>query len=455
MIRLARPLPTLAGAALLLASTPAWAADDGGVNLPLVGGLVVLVVACAVVVAVSRAWGLVFTAGAGAVMSLYLTFEHLEVMHGGKSVCGATDVVDCASVLTSAWSEVGGVPVSLFGFAFYLSMGWLAYKLASGKGEDAPALLVVGAVIGVGFDVFLGAQMIGLGKLCILCLTTYGLNLVLLVGSTLASRAKPFGPSFGKALSDLAGIAVVVGLVGLIGGVFWYQGRAGQGVAGAAVADAMANPAATVARAPGAFYEQVGGSVVLDGTEPVWGDVNAKYTIVEWADFQCPHCARMWETLHDWLPANKDVKLVYKNYPISNVCNRFVGHEGHPQACGAALAARCAGAQGRFLDLASQMFRNQEYLSSDDLKFMVNQVGMDAAAYDTCMMDAATLAAVMSDVDAGGKANISGTPSLFVKGVVTDDFVRLNAMDKASLDVLFAAARSGAALPAPPPPSNP
>lgn len=444
------PSPGWAPLALLLAAGPAWAAEDG-VNMALVGTMAGLVVACAVAVAVNRAWGVALTALVGVGVTIFITQEHIALSKGGASVCGTSAVVSCAEVLDSPWSQIAGVPVSLLGLGFYVGMAWLAVKHARGQGADAPALMLVGSVIGVGFDVFLGAQMLSLGKLCVLCVTTYGLNLILLVGSTLLARTQPFGPSLQRSVGSEAGVAVVVGLVALIGGVMWEQSAA---TGGAVTGGPPADPIARIAQGPGAFYEQVGGTVELDGTEPVLGNPDAKYTLVEWADYQCPHCARAYKALHEWLPKNPDVKLVYKHYPISNQCNRFVSFEGHVQACGAAIAAECARQQGRFWELSGQMFSNQEYLSPEDIKFMVSQVGIDQAALDACMTTQEPVQSLLADVDAGGKANITGTPSIFVKGLFGDQWVRLNSFDAAMLDTLFAAARSGKPLP-PAPPANP
>ena len=88
--------------------------------------------------------------------------------------------------------------------------------------------------------------------------------------------------------------------------------------------------------------------VPLDGSEPVYGNPDAKYTVVEFADFECPYCGMVAPELKKIVDENPDVKLLFKHYPLSNVCNLNVAREGHANACAAAIASDCAGKQGKF-----------------------------------------------------------------------------------------------------------
>ena len=98
------------------------------------------------------------------------------------------------------------------------------------------------------------------------------------------------------------------------------------------------------------------------------------------------------------------------------------------------------------------MFKNQEYLGKDDLRFMIQQSGLDTVAFEACMADPATEAAVREDVEAGGLAQINGTPSIFLKGPFGDQWVKING-GREEIEAILVAARSGQTLPTPPPPS--
>ena len=84
------------------------------------------------------------------------------------------------------------------------------------------------------------------------------------------------------------------------------------------------------------------------GTSPVKGNQNAKVTIVEFSDFECPYCARAFPTVQQILKEYpNDVKFVYKHLPLNNI---------HPKAQKAAEAAACAQDQGKFWEYHDKLF---------------------------------------------------------------------------------------------------
>ncbi len=87
------------------------------------------------------------------------------------------------------------------------------------------------------------------------------------------------------------------------------------------------------------------------GDAPVQGAANAKVTIVEFSDFQCPFCERAFPTINQIMSEYKGkVKLVYKHFPLTSI---------HPYAQPAALAAECAREQNKFWDFHDLLFQNQ------------------------------------------------------------------------------------------------
>lgn len=85
------------------------------------------------------------------------------------------------------------------------------------------------------------------------------------------------------------------------------------------------------------------------GNSPVKGNKNAKVTIVEFSDFECPFCTRAYSTMEQVLKDYKnDVKLVYKQYPLPPTM--------HPNAQKAAEASLCAGDQGKFWEYHDKLF---------------------------------------------------------------------------------------------------
>lgn len=92
------------------------------------------------------------------------------------------------------------------------------------------------------------------------------------------------------------------------------------------------------------------------GIAPIRGNKNAKVTIVEYSDFQCPFCARANPTMKELLSTYKDkVRLAYKQYPLPSL---------HPNAQKAAEASECANEQGKFWEFHDLLFQNQQTWSS-------------------------------------------------------------------------------------------
>ncbi|MES2638631.1 MAG: vitamin K epoxide reductase family protein [Myxococcota bacterium] len=425
---------------LLLAPLPAAAATGGSASL-VIGAAAAVVFVCAVLVGMprTRVWGVAAGSLAGIVIAGYLTAQH-----GGTaaSVCNVSDVWSCDSVNRSEYAKVGTVPVALLGVAFYAVMAWLSLRNASGGATKAPAMMTVLAGLAIVFDLYLGWASSQIGAFCPLCVASWALNVVLLVGAALLWRSSQPATSLLDGIKGELGSVAVVGLLTLVVGAM-------------ASRDSSAKPGETGGAGNGAvdlsqYYEQVTGRIELDGTEPVIGDTNARFTMVEWADFECPHCGIMSAELKEILDENKDVKLYFKHYPISDRCNSFVQGERHVNACNAAAASECARLQGRFWELSRQMFKNQEFLGKADIRFMAEQQQLDIPAFEACMADPATAEAVKQDVAAGGVAGVEGTPSIFLKGAFGDQWVRLNA-GKEGINAVLAAARAGQPLPAPPP----
>lgn len=425
---------------LLGLSLPATAlAADGTAAI---GGVAAAVVVCIAALVVARPWGMLLSTIVGAGISFYLAMEQHQ---SGSGICDVSELISCKKVADSPYAMLFGVPVALYGFGFYLAVGWLTSRYASLKKADTLALIQIAAILAVGFDVYLAWAMVQVGALCIFCTGTYALNISLLVASTVERRGKE-GTVMAGLQSD-GGPGAVIGLAGLLLGL-WGSGG------GQSTTKPTLNPAGPVTPSDllGA-YEQAAGSIHFEANDPLEGPPDAKFTLVEWADFQCPHCAKMFPELKKVMAENSDVQLRYKHYPISNACNHFVEWEGHKDSCRAAAAAACANAQNAFWPLAEKMFGNQEYLGKDDLRFMVQQVGLDMTAFEACMTDPATESAVREDVEAGGLAQLSGTPSIFLKGAFGDRWVRILG-GYPEITAILKVARAGGQLPEPPPPTE-
>lgn len=141
-------------------------------------------------------------------------------------------------------------------------------------------------------------------------------------------------------------------------------------------------------------------------TGEVMGPSRAPVTIVEFSDFQCPYCANLATVLSNLRRKWGDrVTVVYRHFPSA----------GHPQAMPAALAAECAGEQGRFEAFHDSAFRIQPLLSSVRWVALAAAAGVpDTAQFIGCLSAPRVRARIDADVAAGTRLGVRGTPTLLV-----------------------------------------
>jgi len=140
---------------------------------------------------------------------------------------------------------------------------------------------------------------------------------------------------------------------------------------------------------------------------PFKGPKDAKVTIVEFSDFQCPYCSRAIPWVDSILKAYpNDVKLVFKQYPLPF----------HKQAKMAAEAGLAAHQQGKFWELHDKMFANYRELSRDNVVAWAKELGLDEGKI-AAALDAGTYSkAVDKDMADGQKVGVRGTPTFFLNG---------------------------------------
>lgn len=146
---------------------------------------------------------------------------------------------------------------------------------------------------------------------------------------------------------------------------------------------------------------------------PSKGPADARITVVEFSDFECPHCRELYRALKEIEPQYPQVRVVYKDFPIAAV---------HPWAMTAAIGARCAYMQSpaAFWKLHDAVFDNQDLISAENvwkklLEFAA-AAGLDADAFKACMASPEARKAVEANFAEGEALNINSTPTVFVNG---------------------------------------
>jgi predicted DsbA family dithiol-disulfide isomerase len=172
---------------------------------------------------------------------------------------------------------------------------------------------------------------------------------------------------------------------------------------------------------------------------PVRGDPGAPIAIVEFSDFQCPHCKHAQLPLEQLLSEFPQVKLIFKHYPITRA---------HPYAQAAAQAAVAAGKQGKFWQYHDKLFHgDQEKEAPSDLERYARELKLDLPRWKKDME--AAVDKVNKDRADGEKLNVDSTPSLFINGDKIDGALPVEFLFKIIDQALIAEGKT------PPPPYVP
>ncbi len=142
---------------------------------------------------------------------------------------------------------------------------------------------------------------------------------------------------------------------------------------------------------------------------PFKGGADAKVTIVEYSDFQCPFCSKASVTLAELEKkyGNK-IKVAFKNFPLPF----------HSQARLAAEAAQCANEQGvkYFWKMHDTMFTDQTKLDKDNLIASAKKAGVKEDQFKSCLEATKFKAVIDNDMAEGQKLGIKSTPTFFING---------------------------------------
>jgi len=139
------------------------------------------------------------------------------------------------------------------------------------------------------------------------------------------------------------------------------------------------------------------------------GDKNAPVTLIEWSDFECSFCARVFPIIEQVLEEYEgQVRLIYRHFPLSF----------HTNAQKAAEASECAGDQGKFWEMHDIMFENQSSIAVDDLKGYAKELGLNTSTFDDCLDNDTHAQKVKDDFTEGTQVGVNGTPATFVNGTM-------------------------------------
>jgi protein-disulfide isomerase len=140
----------------------------------------------------------------------------------------------------------------------------------------------------------------------------------------------------------------------------------------------------------------------------IQGSAEAKCTLVEYGDYECPHCGHAYPIVKRVQKHfGKKLRFVFRNFPLA---------EMHPHAESAAEAAEYAGAQGKFWEMHDSLFENQEQLGGALYLRLAQQLGLPPQDLRAAVEKREFLARVKSDFTGGVRSGVNGTPTFFING---------------------------------------
>jgi protein-disulfide isomerase len=152
------------------------------------------------------------------------------------------------------------------------------------------------------------------------------------------------------------------------------------------------------------------------GDDRVLGSPQAPVTIIEFTDLQCPFCARFaletWPLLRQHYVDSGKVRFASRDLPLSF----------HDYALPAAVAARCAGQQGKFWEYREALFRGQSRLANAPYDELAGRFGLDVAKFAACRAAEATVESVRADAAVAAANGIASTPTFVIGRVVNGEF---------------------------------
>jgi protein-disulfide isomerase len=149
--------------------------------------------------------------------------------------------------------------------------------------------------------------------------------------------------------------------------------------------------------------------VSLTPEDHTQGSEHAGVTLLEYGDYQCPHCAAAAPVVKQLQRRfGEELRYAWRHFPLTEI---------HDMAEPAAETAEWAGANNRFWEMHDLLLANQEELDDSLLLELADQIGADDQDLSEALEQGAFQESVAADVESGEEAGVHGTPTFFINGV--------------------------------------
>ena len=146
----------------------------------------------------------------------------------------------------------------------------------------------------------------------------------------------------------------------------------------------------------------------VDGKDNIQGGMNGVLELVEYGDYQCPHCGRAYPIIKRIQQTlGKKLRFAFRNFPLAEI---------HPDAMNAAVAAEAAALQDKFWQMHDMIYENQQQLDIEALFFYAKAIGLDLETFKRDIQKDELVSKVEADFESGVRSGVNGTPTFFIQG---------------------------------------
>ncbi len=356
--------------------------------------------------------GILLAALIGLFASSYLLFTYTT---GADLKCGSL-VHGCDAVRLSEWASIFGIPTPFFGVIFYLSALLILIARAYAP-EFKPGLARLGQIIfgvaGVAESAFLTyIQAFVIGQFCTWCLIS-GISATTIFIFTLLDRKYVLEKS--ESIKELKFIGMSLATFVVVGGLLfiWLIRPVEAPPIPPEFIQGQTESLEPPENATSTSAQEIQSEIVALGSHtPMQGPDDAKVTVIEFLDYQCPACGIYHKQVIKQMREkyNGQIRYAIRHFPLPDI---------HPNAMGASVAAICAGTQDKFFEMSDLMLENQADLSRTGIIKLAEKLNLDSERFLSCLDSADAFNEVLLDRDAGRNLGVTGTPTI----IINNDFI--------------------------------
>jgi len=346
----------------------------------------------------------------------YLAFHHYSLMFGltASSLCQVSQTINCDAAALSSYSEFIGIPIAVFGVWFEFILFLILFSVRIQWLDITPMISItfrlltsLAAVISIG----LGAvSVFKLGVICPFCFLSYILNFINVVLVFSLFKTKILRLNFSDFL-DHKGFFTTLALVPFLS---WFTAATIQTQFGYdEILKIIPEKISQWKQMPVQHFNLELGLIK--------GDLSSQNSLVEFADFKCPHCKAAAETVKNFEKLHPKIKFIFKPFPLDGQCNQHVSFKGDGSRCQMAGLVLCSEKYGQHgWVVHDYFFENQEKFSQvsdlipDFKNFAADILKINSEVIIKCSQSSETYELIRKMADEAKLALVEGTPALFM-----------------------------------------